>query len=115
VAAHNSTVRLAIHQGPPHKKGRKVVTKEQTKKETFQLIEPNAEEVLLVGDFTDWEENPILLKREKDGLWKVTVPLQPGEHEYRFRVDGEWRNDVKCAGRKPNPYGGENCVRTVAP
>ena len=91
------------------------MTKEQTKKETFQLVEPNAEEVLLVGDFTDWEENPILLKRERDGVWKATVPLQPGEHEYRFRVDGEWRNDVKCAGRKPNPYGGENCVRKVAP
>jgi 1,4-alpha-glucan branching enzyme len=99
----------------PKKKGSRAVTKEPTKKETFQLVEPNAEEVLLVGDFTEWDQNPILLKRQKDGIWKTTVALEPGEHEYRFLVDGQWRNDVKCAGRKTNTFGGENCVRNVAP
>lgn len=85
------------------------------KKETFQLIEPDATEVFLVGDFTDWEEDPIMLKRQNDGLWKTTVELEPGQHEYRFLVDGEWRNDSRCPLRKANPFGGENCVRNVAP
>ena len=96
-------------------KGNRTVTKELVKKETFQLIEPNAEEVYLVGDFTDWEENPILLKRQNDGIWKATVPLQPGAYQYRFMVDGQWRDDIKCHHRAPNPFGGENCVRQVAP
>ncbi len=91
------------------------MAKELIKKEMFQLIDPNAEEVLLLGDFTNWEENPILLKRQNDGIWKATVPLAPGSHEYRFIVDGQWRDDAKCATRKANPFGGENCVRTVAP
>jgi len=97
------------------RKGKRVVAKELIKKETFQVIDPKAEEVLLLGDFTNWEENPILLKRQNDGIWKATVPLQPGAHEYRFIVDGQWRDDTKCAARKANPFGGENCVRTVAP
>ena len=91
------------------------VTTKPTKKETFQIVEPEAQEVLLVGDFTDWQENPIVLKRQNDGIWKTSVPLSAGEHEYRFVVDGEWRNDVKCTVRKPNPFGGENCIRSIAP
>ena len=91
------------------------MAKDLIKKEMFQVIDPNAEEVLLLGDFTNWEENPILLKRENDGIWKATVPLGPGTHEYRFIVDGQWRDDTKCSARKANPFGGENCVRTVAP
>lgn len=91
------------------------MTKETTRKETFQIVEPDAQEVVLVGDFTDWQENPVLLKRQKDGIWKISIELEPGEHEYRFVVDGEWRNDLKCTHRKSNPFGGENCIRTVAP
>lgn len=86
-----------------------------TKKETFQIAEPQADEVMLVGDFTDWQEHPIPLKRQKDGVWKTVVSLEPGEHEYRFVVDGEWRNDAECSVRRGNPFGGENCVRKVAP
>ena len=91
------------------------VVKSLKKKETFQLIEPEATEVFLVGDFTDWEADPIILKRQKDGLWKATVELEPGHHEYRFLVDGEWRDDSRCSSRKSNPFGGEICVRDVAP
>jgi len=98
-----------------HEKGNQTVAKELLKKETFQLIEPTAEEVLLLGDFTNWEENPILLKHERDGIWKAVVPLQPGLHEYRFIVDGQWRDDSKCMQRRANPFGTENCVREVAP
>ena len=87
----------------------------EIKKETFQFIDPKAEEVLLLGDFTNWEENPVLLKRQNDGIWKTTVPLAPGAYEYRFMVDGKWRDDAKCPTRKANPFGGQNCVRTVAP
>jgi 1,4-alpha-glucan branching enzyme len=95
---------------------RKVPTvgKEQTKKETFQIVEPGATNVLLVGDFTDWNHNPIPLKRQKDGVWKAIVALEPGSHEYRFLVDGQWRDDGQCDARRPNPFGGENCVRDVA-
>ncbi len=83
------------------------------KKETFQILEPTANQVVLVGDFTAWNQNPIPLKRQKDGVWKTVVPLAPGQHEYRFVVDGQWRDDTQCAVRRSNPFGGENCVREV--
>ena len=84
------------------------------KKETFEVIEPNASAVLLAGDFTDWEQCPVPLKRQKDGTWKATVPLAPGAHQYRFLVDGQWRADAKCAQRAANPFGSDNCVRQVS-
>lgn len=83
------------------------------KKETFEFSEPNAQLVEVVGDFTNWEQSPVALKRQKSGVWRVTIPLDPGAHEYRFRVDGQWRDDSACAARRANPFGGENCVRDV--
>lgn len=85
------------------------------KKETFQIIAPDAEEVLLLGTFTNWEEDPILLRHENDGIWKITLPLDSGRHEYRFIVDGQWRDDGKCAHRVWNAFGTQNCVREVSP
>jgi 1,4-alpha-glucan branching enzyme len=85
------------------------------KKESFEIVEPNAAAVLLVGDFTGWERDPIALKRQKDGWWKATVPLDPGPHQYRFLVDGQWRDDTQCSQRAPNPFGSQNCVRQVSP
>ncbi len=93
----------------------KTLNQEHVKKETFQLIAPDAEEVLLLGDFTNWEEDPVLLRHQNDGIWKISLPLNPGRYEYRFIVDGEWRDDTKCGHRTANPFGGQNCVRDVAP
>jgi 1,4-alpha-glucan branching enzyme len=84
------------------------------KKESFTYFAPTAENVELVGDFTGWEEKPITLKKQKDGTWKATVPLEPGTHEYRFKVDGQWQNDETCPKRRLNAFGQENCVREVS-
>ena len=83
------------------------------KKEAFSYFAPEAEAVQLVGDFTQWEESPVTLKKSKDGTWKASISLEPGTYEYRFKVDGEWRNDPDCPKRHTNPYGQENCVREV--
>jgi len=83
------------------------------KKESFTYFAPAAANVLLAGDFTDWEKNPVTLKKQKDGSWKATIPLDPGVHEYRFLVDGQWRDDEACPARKPNAFGAVNCVREV--
>lgn len=84
------------------------------KKESFELADPNASNVLLVGDFTGWEQNPIPLKRGKDGIWKTSVPLEPGQHQYRFLVDGQWRDDAQCTWHAVTTFGSENCVREVS-
>jgi len=83
-------------------------------KENFTLFAPEAQSVELVGNFTNWENNPIPLKKSKDGAWKTTVTLESGTYEYRFKVDGQWRNDPDCPKRSTNPYGEENCIREIA-
>ena len=87
--------------------------KKATKKVNFSTVAPDAEEVLLVGDFNGWEDNPYLLKKDKRGMWKASINLEPGRYEYRFLVDGEWRNGSNCNAFVTNPYGGENCVITL--
>jgi 5'-AMP-activated protein kinase regulatory beta subunit len=82
-------------------------------KVTFSYVAPEAHDVLVAGDFTDWEESPVSLKKGKNGAWTTTVSLPPGTYEYRLLVDGEWRDDPGCLQRNPNQFGSENCVCIV--
>jgi 1,4-alpha-glucan branching enzyme len=82
--------------------------------QTFEFAAPTAKHVELVGDFTHWQEKPIHLRKNNDGIWRTTVNLQLGPHEYRFLVDDQWCDDPKCAQHVPNPFGGQNDVRQVA-
>lgn len=68
----------------------------QNRLQTFSITVPGATSVLLAGDFTDWRNRPIPMKPQHHGLWQVSVPLPPGEHHYRFIVDGEWRDGLEC-------------------
>jgi 1,4-alpha-glucan branching enzyme len=87
---------------------------ENSRKQTFCFTEPTASSVLLVGDFTQWQQKAIPLQRGKDGAWSATVELAPGKHTYRFIVDGEWRDDPECTLRVPNPFGTQDMVRHVS-
>ena len=85
----------------------------QIKQQTFSFTAPTALSVQLVGDFTQWEKQPINLRKAADGIWRATVALEPGEHHYRFLVDGQWRDDPESVWRVQNPYGSQNSVRQV--
>lgn len=84
-------------------------THEPRKRVQFAFDAPEANDVAVTGSFCDWQ---ILypLKRQKSGDWKRTIDITPGRHEYRFVVDGEWREDPRSGDRVPNPYGGVNSV-----
>ena len=89
-------------------------TKRGTLNKTFSLTAPGASSVMLVGDFTHWQKGPLHLRQEAGGIWRVTIPLTPGEHHYRFLVDGEWRDDPECTLRVANPFGSQNAVVKIA-
>ena len=82
--------------------------------QTFSFSAPDATSVQLVGDFTQWQNRPVSLQKDADGIWRAVVKLPPGEHHYRFLVDGEWRDDPECTLRTPNPFGSEDMLRQVA-
>jgi 1,4-alpha-glucan branching enzyme len=88
------------------------VARAPKKRVTFKLIAPEAEQVILAGTFNGWDDGATL-KRDAKGIWKTQVSLEPGRYEYRFRVDGHWRDDPECPSRIPNTFGTENCIVEV--
>ena|ERR1043166_3236621 len=92
-----------------------IAAKTATMKQTFAFNAPGASNVLLVGDFTHWQKNPVSLSKQTDGIWRVTISLAPGEHRYRFVVDGEWRDDPECQVKIANPFGSQDSVVRIWP
>jgi 1,4-alpha-glucan branching enzyme len=80
----------------------------------FVFPAPEAQTVSLVGDFNDWDTFANPMKKDKRGIWKVTLNLKPGRYEYRFFVDENWENDPSCTECVSNSLGSMNCVRIVA-
>lgn len=76
----------------------------------FELVAPEAESVVLAASFNDWDTSCPAMQVDEEGTWRITVNLKPGEHEYRFIVDGEWRDDPGCQDSCLNPFGTHNAV-----
>lgn len=74
----------------------------------FSYYAPDANQVSLAGDFNDWNTNSCCLSRSNSGEWTASVQLKPGVYDYRFFVDGEWRDDPKSSERVPNSFGSQN-------
>ena len=74
-----------------------------------------AETVHLVGQFNEWSETDLPMKRQKDGSFTLSLDLEQGqEYEFRYLVNGnEWHNDWEADGYIPNPYSGDNSVVKV--
>jgi 1,4-alpha-glucan branching enzyme len=93
-------------------KSRKVskVTFELPKTELPEAIE--AESAYLVGDFNGWDPAATPMKRDKKGIFRTTVELEPGqEYQFRYLVNGEqWCNDWRADAYVPSGLGGDNCV-----
>jgi 1,4-alpha-glucan branching enzyme len=86
----------------------------QSLKQTeFSFLAPEAQGVYIGGSFNQWNPSSHPLKRDKKGIWKISLPLSPGQYEYRFFVDGEWQTDPNCPTCVENPFGTLNCVRIV--
>jgi len=79
----------------------------------FHLFAPEAQDVCLAGDFSDWQPEDCRMRRFKDGTWKKKMKLKPGRYEYRFVVDGQWWTDPENPQRQYNPFGQENSVLIV--
>jgi 1,4-alpha-glucan branching enzyme len=86
----------------------------QNPKQTeFSFLAPEAQGVSIGGSFNQWNPTTHPLKRDKKGIWKISLPLSPGQYEYLFFVDGEWQTDPNCSTCVENPFGTLNCVRIV--
>jgi 1,4-alpha-glucan branching enzyme len=82
---------------------------------TFTALFQDAKVVQLAGDFNNWrpEQTP-MKKSQKNGFWKVKLPLDAGTYRYRLVVDGCWQHDPCNEATENNPYGELNSVVRVS-
>jgi 1,4-alpha-glucan branching enzyme len=80
------------------------------KRWTFSLEANDAKEVFLVGDFNNWSLEKHPMRKDKNGAWNKQVMLSTGDHEYKFVVDGQWKEDPRNNRRSPNYFGSYNSI-----
>ncbi|MCR5751336.1 MAG: glycogen-binding domain-containing protein [Kiritimatiellae bacterium] len=79
---------------------------------TFTVHAEKGKSVYVAGDFNNWE--PTAKKMAfKSGVYSATVKLAPGEHQYKFVIDGTWCADPENANAVANDQGTFNSVITV--
>ena len=90
----------------------KLAPKQEMKRQrvTLSLNAAEAKEVFLMGDFNNWNPKIHPMKSDGNGIWSKTVMLYPGEHEYKFLVDGNWQEDPRNDHTCPNSFGTQNSV-----
>lgn len=81
----------------------------------FVFVAPDASDVTLVGDFNDWSKSATPMHTiPGNGVWTVTVPLEPGRYRYAFVVDGStWVRDPTAPPAVEDDFGQPNSVVTV--
>jgi len=83
---------------------------------TYQAL-PGVQQVLLSGTFNNWaatpEEAAPLEDDDGDDVWETILHLEPGSHQYKFIVDGEWLPDPVNPNTVDDGYGGVNSVVEV--
>ena len=90
-----------------------VPSKAGIRKITFKLKKPNANQVFLAGDFNNWNIRSNPMQKESNGIWKTTLVLPTGKYEYKFLVDGQWRESLADELTAPNKFGTFNNLVNV--
>lgn len=76
------------------------IAKAKTTKDTRTLLARNilfthvnyrAKEVFIAGEFNSWELHK--MQKEKLGVWRARLAVQPGAYKYNFIVDGKKKFD----------------------
>jgi 1,4-alpha-glucan branching enzyme len=80
----------------------------------FAFQAPTTRQVSLAGCFNNWDTRAAPMQKGNDGIWRLSLPLEPGRYEYRFYADGVWQDDPTAQQRAANALGSQNCVRNVA-
>ena len=82
----------------------------------FSHKHATASTVHLAGEFNGWDPAAMpMADDDGDGVWTLTVELEPGRYEYKFVVDGgaSWEPDAGNPESVDDNHGGENSVIIV--
>ncbi len=77
----------------------------------------DAADVRIAGDFNGWvPDKGVRSVISSDGgirVWTKVLQLPPGRYQYRYVVDGEWREDPDNPEVESNPLGGRSSILVV--
>jgi Glycogen recognition site of AMP-activated protein kinase len=75
-----------------------------------------ASQVVVVGDFNDWDPDATPLRRGNEGgTWRVELQLPPGRYRYTFLIDGRrWVPDPAEPRAADDDFGAPMSVLTVS-
>jgi 1,4-alpha-glucan branching enzyme len=73
----------------------------------------NARKVILAGEFNNWNEEQLVMKKTPDG-WEIPYVLAAGNYQYKFIIDGQWMTDP-LNPHLASQHGHINSVVTVKP
>jgi 1,4-alpha-glucan branching enzyme len=80
-------------------------------KVTFTVPAKEANEVVVAGNWNEWNATAEPLRKLKNGTFKTTVDLESGSsYEFKYIVDGEWQNDEQADAYAWNEFATENGV-----
>ena len=60
---------------------KKAKVSQSLKQTEFSFLAPEAQGVSIGGSFNQWNPSSHPLKRDKKGIWKIILPLSPGQYE----------------------------------
>lgn len=83
----------------------------------IQFRDPAAGDVRIAGDFNGWvPDKGVRSLIETEGqsrVWTKVLQLRPGTYQYRYIVDGEWRQDPDNPESVPGTGGQQNSILVV--
>jgi serine protease AprX len=84
---------------------------------TFYFHDHTARKVCLIGDFTAWQKDVILLHSIDHGLWRADLPLlAEGKYRYKYLLDDRrWIEDPANPDKENDRYNGLNSYFVIGP
>ncbi|MCH2171674.1 AAA family ATPase [Myxococcota bacterium] len=83
----------------------------------IRFRDPDASDVRIAGDFNGWvPDRGVRSLMESEGstrTWTKVLNLAPGTYQYRYVIDGEWREDPENPEVAETSLGGKNSILVV--
>jgi hypothetical protein len=86
----------------------------QTVMVNMSLYAPKAHRVAVAGNFNKWNADDYIMTRQNNGMWTISLPLEPGVYAYMFVVDNTaWVTDPNAGLYRNDGFGYKNAVKRV--
>jgi len=83
----------------------RLMLRETGKAVQFEISAEQGSKVYIAGTFNNWDPTTHPLSDDQEeGVFKATLYLPAGTHEYKFIVNGVWSCGGKCSQQSPKRH-----------